>query len=155
MCKHARAHANIHDPDTDDSLYPLPNQLYMSEKKSEGESEEVQQLLVCKQTQSLTIISCSPSLAPFSFSHSLESSTCNAFSNLHPLKEQRCFHLAFTRFFPPSVHDLFVPSCTPLPSSPHFAPSISPHVNAGHFWCMSHDPNSTEFVSTAKSRESV
>lgn len=83
-CRHAQtllmcisnntcAHTNIHNPDTDDSLYPFSNQLYMSalskERASEREKREMQQLLVCKQRQ--IIISCSGSLL-LSYSHSLE-----------------------------------------------------------------------------------
>lgn len=35
MCEHARSHANIHNPDADDSLYPFANQLYMSTRERE------------------------------------------------------------------------------------------------------------------------
>ena len=139
MWKHARAHANTQNPDSDDSLYPFANQLYMSRGR-ESESKEVQQLLVCKQTQSVIIIpsfflTCSQTLTRYRSSH--------VFSH-------------FTHSFPVHAQPApFVPICAPLPSSPHFPPSISPHVNVGHSLCMSHSLNSTEFVSTTKSRESV
>lgn len=144
MCKHA--HANIRNPDTDDSLYPFANQLYMSGGKErtrerERESKEVHQLLVCKQIQSVII---------------MPSSRHNKFS---PTTGTAMF-LA-THFVPP-VHNLrrlypavLLSLSSLLPSSPHFPPSISPQVNVGHSLHMSHSLNSTEFVSTTKSRESV
>ncbi len=122
MCKHA--HTNIHNPDTDDSLCPFANQLYVSQR---GESEkrererqrererEVQQLLVCKQTQSGIII---PSflLPPMNLWDTTNSQTLTHYGNSNTFSH-------FYSFFPLCTQPatFFLPSCTRLPSSPHFS----------------------------------
>lgn len=98
------AHANIPDPDTDDSLYPFANQLYMSRRR---ESEEVQQLLVCKQSRRVIVFLLS--LTPFNPQDTTK------FSNFDPLSEQRRFY-SFLLIF--SLLCATCRICTQLCSSP-------------------------------------
>lgn len=101
--------------------------LYGERVRKKRESNEVQQLLVCKQTQSHIIISCSPSLAPFSFSHSLESLRRNKFSNPDPLKQQQCFQSLLLIFSPLCTTRCV---CTQLYSSPLFSSPILPSLSS-------------------------
>lgn len=108
--------------------------------------------MVCKQNRSGTLIPLSHSPPTVKTQQGSQSLTHNEGSSAFG---KHVYQFLFFFFFVVLLSAQPAPFCSQLHSapSPHFPPISL--VNVGHSSHMSHSLNSTEFVSTTKSRESV